>query len=367
MRLRRSKEPNPGRKAQEIDLVRGVDKFVILLFAVSLIVSLAVAGVMTALRDFKFYDVMPLVAAPFFVIGVFWYVTSKRWYFFLAIAALLVALYFGAGVRNFVVLFFIGFVLVGTPGVVAVVEVLQRLIFYKVLGAVEYMNVKERLNMTERVVGFLFNVPHDLDSRNVTMDYNLKRASIPWKEVLETMYMGFMIGTFLWIYMTMNPSFMDAGILESPVYVFSIVLYIPVLVMPWSIFRSLNVRIETKYREFTLYSGIKETLKRMVIPIFAAFLFVLTAVNKNGLVTVMSFIVLSVVINMVIILLMSVYYYRFFEAGIVDDIVSRWKEFRPVPLLVTVGAKDPATNLGNLPGTPVRDLADYGTMEFPDD
>ncbi len=221
--MRSVKEFLSGKKAKEIKLIRGIDKFVILLFFASLLASLVAAGAMTFFMDFRFYDVMPLITAPFFVVGVFWYIKSGRWYFFLAIAALLAALYFGAGVRNFILLFFIGFVLVGTPGVVAIVEVLQRAMFYRVLGAVEYMNVKEKLNTTEKIVGFMFNIPHDLDSRNVTMDYNLKRASIPWKEVMGTMYLGFMIGTFLWIYMSMNPIFMDVGIMESPIYVFSIV------------------------------------------------------------------------------------------------------------------------------------------------
>lgn len=354
------------KKPRNINLLRRIDKLILTIFAVSLLACLVAVVALAFLTELRFFDVIPLITAPFFVLGVFWYVKSKRWYFFIAIAALIAALYFGAGVDNFVLLFFIGFILVGIPGVVSVVEVIQRRIFYGVLGSVEYMNVKTKLTAKEKLVGFMFNIPHDIDSRNLTMDYNLKRAAFPWREVAGTMYLGFMIGTFLWIYMSMNPLFMDVGIMDSPIYIFSIVLYIPVLVMPWSIFRSLNVRIETKYRDFTLYHGILETLKRMVIPIFAAFLFVLTAVNKNGLGTVLGFIAISVVINMTIILLMSVYYYRFFEGDVVNDIVSKWKEFRPVPLLLGVGDRSRTQRLGDLPGTPTRDLKDYGEMEFPD-
>ena len=139
-------------------------------------------------------------------------------------------------------------------------------------------------------------------------------------------------------------------------------MFIPVIVMPWSIFMSLNVRIRTKYRDFYLYSGIIETLKRIILPMFAALVYLLIAVNKSGFMSVLAYIILSVVITAFIIGLTSLIYYAFFERKIVNDIVSKWKVFRPISLLMEID--DARDGITKYPGTPVRDTNDFHSLDF---
>ena len=198
------------------------------------------------------------------------------------------------------------------------------------------------------------------------MDYNLKRASIPWSEIRETITLGLMIGMFLWIYISMSPKFASLGMFgNTPVYIFAIVLYIPVIVMPWSIFNSLHVRIKTRYRDFSLYEGIKGTIKRMVLPMFAALIYVLSAFHDNDVMAVLTFIGTSIVMIIIVIVFTSGIYYAYFENKLVDDIVAKWKVFRPVELLMTVGDDD--NKKKDFPGTPKRDLTEYGELSFRDE
>lgn len=355
----------PENRSKELDIVSGYDMFLMIVFGASVLACMALSVVLLKYGGTGLVQTAPLISAPLLIVGVLVYLNSKKWYLFIAIAALLLVLYLLLGF-SFAALLIVGFILVGAPGVAAIVSVIQKMIFYRVITAVEYINVKDRLSFKERMISFMFNIPCDMDSRNLTMDYNMKRASFPWNEVLETIYMGLMVGTFIWIYMSMNPSFRTAtDISAAPLYSFLLLLYMPVLVMPWAIFRSLKVRIETKYRDFMLYDGVKETLKRMAVPIMAAVAFIALAVSTKGINAVLLFIFLSVVVNVFIIVLTSVVYYRFFESRIVDDIVSKWKVFRPVSMLMSIDDESVGVKQ-EIPGTPKRDRKDYGELEFPD-
>jgi hypothetical protein len=250
--------------------------------------------------------------------------------------------------------------------VVQLVAVLQRFLFYRVVASIEYLNVREKLTLWDKAVAFLFNISNDLDTRNLEIDENIKRASLPWNEIWASMKISFLIGVFIWIYISMNPSWMEFDSLNNvPVYLFAVMMYIPVIVLPFSIFMSLNVRIETRYRDFKVYEGIKGTLMRMAIPVFAAFMYIVAAVNNNGFIEVLSFIAISVVINFLICMIACIIYYTGFESGIVDSIILKWKEFRPVQMMMSV--KDPDKVMKEeVPDTPARDYTDFGELVFPE-
>ena len=349
-----------GAFSKDLTLVREADKAVIMIFALSFIACLIALVVYSMVNPIDMTQTVIFMAAPFFIAGMFIYVQYKRWLYVVVLLILDVILYYLGVNLNLILL--ISFLFVGSAGVAGVAVLIQRFMFYRVMTAVEDVNVKDKLSIFDKVIVFLFNIPKDLDTRNITMNYNLKRVSFPWNEMIQTMKLGLVIGMFLWIYISMNPTFMDTDMKgEVPAFLFALVLYMPLLVLPWSIFRSLNVRVETRYRDFALNDGIKETLKRMAVPIFASFMFVLLAINTSGLDRVAMFIVLSVVFNVFIIGLTSLFFYLMFEPPLVDDIVSKWKVFRPVALAMDIGG-DVVSD--DIPGTPKRDLTNYGSLEF---
>ena len=360
---------------QELELLSPYDKFVLLVFVLAFIGSITGMLILVTIGVDILNSAM-LLTAPFFLLGLMWYNHTKKWWTLILILVLSAALYLYLHYDNgfyfssefymdseFLLLFAIDFIFVGSVGVVAFVSALQRLIFYRVITKIQGMNIKDKMTFSEKVIAFFFNVPNDIDTRDLTMDYNLKRASIPWSEIRETMTLSLMIGMFLWIYISMSPRFATLTTFSNvPVYIFAIVLYIPVIVMPWSIFNALHVRVKTKYRDFELYEGIKGTIKRMVLPIFAALIYVLTAFHDNDVTAVLSFIGTSIVMIILITAFTSAIYYFYFESKLVDDIVAKWKVFRPVELLMTVG--DEAEKKKEFPGTPKRDMADYGELDF---
>ena len=361
---------------KELNLMSPYERRVLWVFII--VFTLCISGMFVLVTTgYEILNSAMLLTVPFFILGLMWYHHTRKWSTLIFILAVTIALYLylhsGFNFENefylegdFILLFALDFIFVGSVGVVAFVSALQRLIFYRVVTIIQAMNIKDKMTFREKIVAFFFNVPNEIDTRYLTMDYNLKRASIPWSEIRETMTLGLMIGMFLWIYISMSPKFADfTTFTNTPVYIFAIVLYIPVIVMPWSIFNALHVRVVTKYRDYSLYEGIKGTIKRMVLPMFAALIYVLIAFHDNDVMAVLTFIATSIVMIIIVIVFTSGLYYAYFENKLVDDIVAKWKVFRPVELLMTVG--DDNVKKTNFPGTPKRDMTDYGELVFKDE
>ena len=349
---------------KHIDLTTPEDRIVVLIFLVSLLVSVVAGAIIIHVFELSPLDMSIFVTMPLVVVGAFQILRSSfKWY--LAIVAAVVVAFFIVGV-DYVLIAALALISVGIAGVVVLISVMQRFLFYRVVSSVEYLNVRTDLSLWDKVVAFVFDISGDLDTRNLEIDANVKRASLPWKEIWSSMKISFFIGVFIWIYLSMNPSWMQFESLSNvPVFLFAVMMYIPLIVLPFSIFMSLNVRIETRYRDFRIYDGIKGTLTRMAIPIFAAFMYILLAVNKNGIYDVLVFIVMSVVFNFILCVFTCLVYYKGFESSVIDSIISRWNSFRPVQLLM--GVKDAEEEMKeNVPGTPRRDYSDMGELVFPE-
>jgi len=346
----------------ELSLVRAEDKMMLSVFLISLLICTITFFAVIHTETLEFGASLMIISVPFLIVGLITYVHSAMWKALL-VAIAIPALLFFANVPM-AVLFFVAFLLVGCMGVVSVAVVLQRKVFFAVVSSVEYINIKEKLTLWDKVVMFAFNIPPNVDTRKVTMEYNLKRTGIPFKEMTETMIFAFLVGISLWIYLSLNPAFMNnMRLYEAPIYVFSLVMFIPLLVLPWTPFKSLNVRISTSYRDFSLYGGAVETLRKMVLPIFMVFIFIMIAVNTMSIAVVIAFILSSVAFNMIVVAASSVIFYLFFESAFVDDAVIKWKSFRPISMELDLEDGHEAVT-ENLPGTPMRDLSNMGDIEF---
>ena len=350
---------------KKISITSVEDRATALIFVVSLALSIAAGIIAIAVFDLPFLDLSLFITLPLVILGIYHLVRSVYRYYLIAVTIAVVVMFIMD--VSYIFVMAVALISVGIAGVVQLVSVLQRILFYRVVSSIEYLNVRKDLSLWDKAVAFVFNISGDLDTRNLEIDENIKRASLPWKEIWSSMKISFLIGVFIWIYLSMNPSWMEFESLSNvPVYLFAVMMYIPVLVLPFSIFMSLNVRIETRYRDFKIYDGIKGTLVRMAVPIFAAFMYILLAVNKNGLFDVLYFISISIVFNFFICLFSCLIYYKGFESRIVDDVISQWSDFRPVKKLMNV------EELNNdvkeyVPDSPARDYSDLGELVFPDD
>jgi len=171
-----------------------------------------------------------------------------------------------------------------------------------------------------------------------------------------SMLLALMFCMFLWIYLFLNPSFSitDTGV---PIYTFTIVLYLAMIVMPCSIFSTLNARISTDYRDFKIYSGFLETFKKMFLPVFAAMIFLISAVSSGP--DNLYYVAMSLGMIIVMIIFTSVMYYTSNEVEVVNDIVDKWDTFHPTSIYSQYSENGKRTSLDDgVPGTPRRNPSD---------
>jgi len=344
-----SGKPVFAKDIRKITLLRLTDKLTLILFAILFAASIVGYVVLVTQFDFTVYTGLPVMATPFFIIGVIYYIVNRRYISGIFIIALSLVAFFLMPVS----VLFIVYLLVCSEGVAAMVEVLQRLSFYSILETISNVNTKSRMSFKDRVVVFFFNIPVDLDTRSLAIDTDISRGKLPWKDMAYTIFLALVFCMFLWIYVFLNPS-ISLGTKGVPIYTFTIILYLAVLVMPWTIFSTVNARISTDYRDFRLYSGLLETFKRMFLPIFAAILFLIIALSSGP--DNYYYIGMSLVMIVVMIVFTSVMYYTSNEIVLVNDIIDKWSDFHPVDLYSGFDSEHGKSTLDeNVPGTPRRD------------
>lgn len=362
------------RLSSDLSLLRKSDKNIVLITILALVPCIAMCYYMAGTGEYSAYDMVPVLTLPLFFDGIIIYISERRWKSFALLVIVVVALTI-VHLLEFITLtpttlFFFLFILIGGTGVVAIAEAIQRATFYSIVHSIEYMNVKSKMSFFDKMVSFVFNVPEDLDTRNITMNYNLQRMSIPWKEMTQTIGVALMLGMTIWIYISMNPAFMEPetlnGISQISIFMFSLVLIIPLLVLPFTIFKSLDVRVETNYRAFHVHGGAMETIKRMALPIGATLIYVLLAINQADLIRVVAYIGGSALAIVFVVGYTCILYYSTNERPLVKDIAAKWKIFRPVPIFVSLdNGNNHRNSEGEIPGTPRRDMLEFGELILP--
>ena len=335
-----------------IDLLSQNDRRTALLFILLFIVSIAAYWYLINYQDMSVYTALPVMAVPLFVIGVIYYIIRRRFIAMIFILAASIVAYFILPNS----MLYIVYLLVCAEGVAQMVDIIQRFSFYKIMASIERVNIKEKPSIVDRIVVFIFNIPVDIDTRNLKIDTNIIIDKLPWKDMIYSMLLALMFCMFLWIYLFLNPSF-SIEVTGVPIYTFTIVLYLAMIVMPCSIFSTLNARIATDYRDFRIYSGFLETFKKMFLPVFAALIFLISAVSSGP--DNLYYVAMSLGMIIVMIIFTSIMYYTSNEMSVVNDILDKWPVFHPSSIYSGYSEGDSKSSLDDgVPGTPRRDPSD---------
>lgn len=349
------------RRRRKLDLSSNYDIALLRLFLLALLACTVatVAVVAMGVVD-SIIEAIPVFSFSLVIVGLVSFAGRFRWYYTLILLAL-VALLYSYGVETIILLFLV-YAVLGGFGVVAVIVTLQRKLFYRTLARIEGMSLRKDLELKDKILVFFFNIPDDINTNDLMMDHNMRRENIPLEDTLRTMGMGFLIGVFLWIYISLNPSLLTAYSLEYILLVmFLLTLYLPFLVLPWSIFRSLDVRIKGPYHDLRLYKGAVTTLKKIAIPIIPIALYTIGAVRRLSLAEVGGFIGMSILFNIIIMATTTVIYFALYERDLIDDIVAKWRIYRPRPVLAEVVRREEGR--APVPGTPKRS---YSMEDLPE-
>ncbi|MDI3482303.1 MAG: hypothetical protein PWQ88_174 [Candidatus Methanomethylophilaceae archaeon] len=340
------------KRRRKLDLSSDRDDAIVRLFLISLLVFAVVSVICILLGLVKdAITAIPIFSFSLVIVGFVAFADRLRWYYSLILIAVVAALYF-YGVETIFILFIL-YAVLGGFGVVRVIVALQRKFFYRALSRIEGISLREELDFKDKLMIFLFNIPEGLNTSDLLADHNMKREHIPLDDILRTMGLGVIVGMFLWVYLSLNPAMLSIYSLDYILLImFLLTLYIPFIILPWSIFRSLDVRIKGPFHEMRLYNGVVSTIKKIAMPVIPILIYIIFAANRLGIDALLGYITISLIFNLITMASTSVVYFVLYEKELIEDIVSRWRVFRPAPRLVELTKKEEQKR--QVPATPQR-------------
>lgn len=346
---------------ESLSVMRNFDRYTAILAVVSAIFA-SVIAVWLLIEGSTIREVFPYLTIPMVACGALFFLRRRYWV--LIIATILLAAMYIIGVSELV--FYLGFLLIlGIPGCISISSVISRSIFYRVLRNVECVSMLKKVHLKERAIMFIMGLPKGFDTRNLVSNCKMRRDGIPWKDVLENIILALMVETVLWICIVLEHGLLNSISLDdTALYMLSIVVFIPMFVLPFVLFRSLNVRIVTDDCDVHIFEGIRCAVIRAFFPLAVVLLISLVTVESSGLLWVLTCIIMSASMTIAIMTFASIFYYDFSEPSLINDVNRKWKMFRPVSVMSTVSVSE-KSHLNDVPGTPIRDRSEYGILSLP--
>ncbi len=329
-------------------LMREADGWKLLVAGATFIIAVVLAFVLPSVADMAHRDSFVLLCLPFIVLGIWNMVEGRKWIMLAVTLVPSVAAYLIGWKASAVLLM----LLVGTVGVVSAIGIVHRLTIPAILDSAEHCNSVPQPDKYQRVTGFMFGIPPDLDARNMMIEKGVRREGIPWKLMSDTLIPAFVLMLFLWMFIAAEAG-SDSWSLILPAI--AVTLYIVVLATPWAIIGAIDARAEASGSEFRLFDGFVGTMKRMAIPAIAGFVVVMVATSP-GLEMILPVVATSVFCIAVAMASLALYGIEE-ETEFVDDLASSWTASHPVDFYSGYDGKDRRHPLDDgVPGTPRRPM-----------
>ncbi len=347
--------PNGNRKKSDksghnhrSDLMSTTDVYVgwvaLALFMISLIATI----VIYLIYGGPIYGILPIMSVPLLVLGVLGCIMDRKWMLIVLAAILSIALYF---VHPYYVLIPL-YLFICTEGIIVISDLIRRFSFYRILNSIEVLGTSSKPSVVDRVVEFTFNIPDGIDTRNITMVKGVEKTESFWHNVLKSGLLALVPCTFMWVTMFVDP-FFSSLVLGASIGIFTIVLYAVLIVTPWYVFRDLNIRIVTGGGSFGVYDGFRNMMVRTFLAIFAMMLIVTFLFFTGPMV--LLYILASIGLVFLATAAVSILSNVGGGSEAESDIVSAWKDFRPVDLYSGYGGVRGSSMDDGIPGTPKRD------------
>ena len=283
----------------------------LILLAASVVAAIAVA----AFTAHSSYEVFPLLALPFTVIGLLSYLYHRHWIPFIVVAVICVVLYVVHPIAGILAVY----ILVCTRGIAVMTSMLQKRLFPKVVDATISSGIGGKRSVSDRLAQFVFGIPSNIDTRVLRLDRTVRRNGLPWSDLLGVLRIALVPSLLMWSGLfTLLVFHFSIGVAYTSV--FTIVVYIAMFSLPWIILRALDVRVGTEGRGMSLFEGLIGTCTRMSVALFVM-LIVAAAALYTGIDT-FWYILSSAVVAIAVVAVSFAIYLLEYERATVDHIVS---------------------------------------------
>ncbi len=242
--------------------------------------------------------------------------------------SVILALVFGffvAAVFTFLVGFLLAF------GGIGVMAAIGRKVTPWVLLQIASLDPSQRISSKDRVIRWLFDIPEVLDTRTLRMGPLSKSGKMRWSELKRAVCWELFFGVILAVYVSFNP-FVSNGSPAALFAVFGILIsgsvLIPLIILPWQVFRRLDARIKGVTKDFKLYDGIRSRLFQSYLAIGTIIILIRLSISTIDVQIYLLWFTAFVVVLLGISLVFTFVYFNYFEEELVENISSTYERNR---------------------------------------
>ena len=221
------------------------------------------------------------------------------------------------------------FVLVLSFGVVGVMCAAERRLTPWIMRRIIQGGGSGQLSLYDMTLKWLFDIPDVLDPRTLTINPSERRTCVRWQDLKVPVAWQMLFGIVLAIYVSFNPFFTD----RSPSALFQVfsllssaAFVLPLMILPWFIFKKLGASIRGQAKEFALYRGIRARVLQSYFAIGTIVLLVRISISKIELTTFLEGLSSFLFVLLISSTMCTFVYFNYFENELADDIVAGFKD-----------------------------------------
>ncbi len=278
-----------------------------------------------------------LIAAPPAFLLVIYLFTSTDLFFDLGMIRFLL-LFVIATLLFYLLFFFLGYgFLIAGFGVIGFMSLLLRGMLpnalLKIKGITPITHEKKKVGRGRHIEVFfhrwVFNIPHMLDTRTLTISNPPKRDSFPWRHFKLAFMWEIFFGIILFVNISLNPILLEAMTVDQLFSIASNVsILIPALILPWFVFYHLDARIAGPTEDFKLYSGLRSRTFGALVAVGTLLIIIRIAMREMDSYLLIRNFVTFLITYLPITAIFSYVYFNYFEDGLAHDVIKRYRTYR---------------------------------------
>ncbi len=239
-----------------------------------------------------------------------------------AIAILAIALLLGSFIS-------VALMLLLAFGAVGLVSALTRKFTPSALAAIRGISAKQNPKLSDRALVWIFGIPDTLDTRTLRVISLPPQDAFPRRAFTQAIMWELALGTVLAVYIAFNP-LLTGGTSESLISLFgalqSAAIIVPLVMLPWFVYTSVDATIKGAVKDFRLYDGIKARIFRSYIAVGTLVVFVRMSLTKTDLDAYAVGLVSYVSMLLAAATLFTYVYYNYFDRELTIDIIAGYNK-----------------------------------------
>jgi hypothetical protein len=214
-------------------------------------------------------------------------------------------------------------ILVGGFGIMGMLYILEVGGVPKLINALEGITRKE--DTGSKALMWFMLIPGALDTDMMLVEEPSQETVFPWRRFRTAVLWQVAFGVIIAIYVSLNPWLLRAfSVNELFRFMSTAFVVIPLIVIPWFIFKRLDARIKGVSRDFKLYASFKDRMTRIIIAGSTLLIFLRLAYESNDVMDIMLALTGYIFVMVLCIIAFTFIYFNFFENRLARECYLRW-------------------------------------------